>query len=358
MNHDEPLTIGGRTFAPGESGVTNLAVGEMIDHRPIDTPVHVIRGKKPGRRLLVTAGLHGDEINGVDVIRRLLKRRDLRRIRGDLIAVPVVNIVAFLNRSRYTPDRRDLNRLFPGSESGSMGARLARALVSELADQCTHAIDLHTGATYRPNLPQIRVTDDDPEALDLAKAFGAPVVMVGDTREGSFRHVFALSGKPMLLFEGGEANRLDASTVRVALRGIVTAMRHLGMLPADRHKPGSRPRRVVVSRRSYWTRAPRGGLFVPLVPLGKAVSKDTVMGVIADPFGTKETPIHPRYDGVVIGRVSQGIADAGDGVFHIARSSDPDRAEAKIRSFEAEVAHPAELPDDHDLPVDDDPMLA
>ena len=347
----EPLVIGGQTFLPGQRGLVNLEVGHLITHELLTMPVHVIRGKLPGPRLFVSAGIHGDELNGIEIVRRLLKKtRLLRRLRGDLLAIPVVNLSAFLGRSRYMPDRRDLNRLFPGSAEGSSGSRLAKLFVSEIVGHSDYGIDLHTGAVNRPNLPQIRVGPELSESRELGIAFGAPVVVVSKALEGSLRNVMEVSQKPMLMFEAGEALRLDSNSIRYGVRGVLNVMQHLKMLPMESKSSAVR-RPVVVSKETYWARAPRGGILTPLVPLGRAVSPTVPLGFIADPFGSGECKVFPREEGIVIGRTNLAIADAGDGLFHIAVTRDSGAAERKIRLSGSELA------DEDDHPVSDEPLL-
>lgn len=234
--HDEPLIIAGQDIKAGQWRALRIPIGHMITHQQVELMVHIRRGRKPGPRMLVTAALHGDEINGVQVVRRLL-RLSLKRLSGDMILIPVVNLPAFVARSRYLPDRRDLNRLFPGSDSGSMGSRLARVLTEEILVHCTHGIDLHTGSVNRPNLPQVRYSRDVPEAGRMAQAFGAPVMIESKVREGSLRDVFRQQNKPQILFEGGEAGILEPASIQLAFKGVISTMRHLGMLPPLKNPP-------------------------------------------------------------------------------------------------------------------------
>lgn len=331
-----PIRISDRDFFPGERGAVDVPVGSLIDYQPVTMTVHVFRGKKPGPCLLVSAALHGDEIVGVEVIRRLLRSRLLSRLRGDLVAVPVVNMPAFLSHSRYLPDRRDLNRLFPGSPGGSLGSRLAHAFLKEVVTPCTHAIDIHAGASGRPNLPQVRVSPGDYEGYEMAKAFRPPVVIETSLRAGSLRETLYSRGKPCILYEAGEAHRLEADAVRYGLRGIVSVMRHLGMLPAEKKGAEETGRhRTVVSTLTSWSRAPRGGVFAPEVALGGAVSPGMTLGVVADPFGRHETPIVCKVDGVVIGISREATVNEGDGLFHVALTQDPALAERHILDSDA-----------------------
>jgi len=333
LSDPDVITIGDTSFRRGEKGVVDLPLGSLIDYQPVTMTVDVRRGKKPGPVLLVTAGIHGDEISGVEIVRRLLKSRTLRRLRGTLIAVPVVCMPAFLSRSRYLSDRRDLNRLFPGSPDGSLGGRLAASFASEIASNCTHAIDFHAGAIGRPNLPQIRITPGDEKSLELAKSFQPPVIMETNLRDGSLRSLLSKQDIPSLLFEGGEAHRIDAASVRYGLRGVLSVMRHLEMLPPLRRKSPPKTRTVVATITS-WVRSPRGGIFTTAVDLGHAVSAGSKLGIVCDPFGRHETPITTEFDGVVIGINRVATADEGDALFHIASTKNPELAEAHIQRSE------------------------
>ena len=336
-----PLLLGGETLRPGDRATVQLPIGHLVTHEMINVTVHVRRGIKPGPRLLVTAAIHGDEINGVEVVRRLLGRR-MPRLSGDLLLVPIANLPAFLGRSRYLPDRRDLNRLFPGSTTGSFGARLARVLAKDLAGICTHGIDLHTGAVTRPNLPQVRFSREVAGAQEMASAFGAPVMIQSPVRSGSFRGEFTETGKPQLMFEGGEAGILEPAPVRLAIKGVVSVMRHLGMLPPPRAKE-NRPDPVLCVR-TWWQRSPRGGLFLPSADLGKIVSKGQIIGKVADPFSTKKTPVRAEKDGVIIGRARNALIDEGDGLVHLGLTKELEDVADNIEAAEAELDHALDHP--------------
>ncbi|MDH3409584.1 MAG: succinylglutamate desuccinylase/aspartoacylase family protein, partial [Gammaproteobacteria bacterium] len=234
MASNKSITIGETTVRPGERVSIDLPVADLYTGTSIAMPVKVVCGRRAGPVLFVSAAVHGDELNGVEIIRRLLKRRSLRSIRGTLIAVPVVNVHGFLNQSRYLPDRRDLNRSFPGSAKGSIASRLANTFLTEIVAKADAGIDLHTGAINRSNLPQIRANIGDPDTLQLAKAFGTPVVLNSTIRDGSLRACAAERGFPMLIYEAGEALRFDDLSIRGGLRGIIQVMRQIGMLPKSK----------------------------------------------------------------------------------------------------------------------------
>jgi len=335
----DTLTINKVPIAPGTRVTIDLPAGRFYTHTPMTIPVHVIRGKDPGPRLFVSAAIHGDEINGVEIIRRLLKLPALKKIRGSLIAVPIVNIHGLIHHSRYLPDRRDLNRSFPGSEKGSLAARLAHLFMQEIVSQSSHGIDIHTGAIHRNNLPQIRANLDEEETNRLARAFDVPVIISSNLRDGSLREAAAEYGIPMLLYEAGEALRFDEVSIRAGVKGIVNVMRVLDMLPPSRN-PVRKHKEPVVARSSSWVRAPDSGILRAMVPLGSRVKKDTLLGVVADPFGEREVKITSAYNGIIVGRSNLPLVNEGDALFHVARFEDVNEAANKVDAFNEE--HSAE----------------
>ncbi|AKH19783.1 succinylglutamate desuccinylase/aspartoacylase family protein [Sedimenticola thiotaurini] len=314
---DKPLRIGTEEVLPGQNLTIDLPLAQLYTHTPMTMPVHVIRGRRAGPRLFVCAAIHGDEINGVEIIRRLLSLPLLKKLRGDLIAVPIVNVPGFLQRSRYLPDRRDLNRSFPGSEKGSLAGRVAHLFLNEIVAQCSHGIDLHTAAIDRANLPQVRANLDDPIAAAMAEAFRTPVTLNANLRDGSVRQAGATLGIPMIVYECGEALRFDEHSIRIGLRGIVRVMRHLGMLPAAR---ATRSKQAsVVTHTSAWVRASQSGILRAVAPLGASVEKNSILGYISDPFGESETQVISPWRGIVIGRTTLPLAYQGEALYHIAR---------------------------------------
>ena len=306
-----PLIIGSHTVEAGERSTISLPVGTFLTHEQLVLKTIVVRGQTEGPTLLLTACIHGDEYNGTEIIRRVLRTPAVRKLRGTLIAVPIVNRPGFVTRSRYMPDRRDLNRLFPGSATGPLGSRLARVLSDQLLPLCDVVIDLHTGAVNRPNLPQIRITTDDDKALELAKCFAPPVILSAAKREGSFRGAGRDLDKPVLLFESGEALRLDTPSIRFGVQGVLSVMRQLGMLASKAGK--SRVKAApIISNKSYWERAPRGGIFTPLAPLGRVVKEGETIGFIADPYGSAETEVVCTRSGIVIGRTNDAFGASAD----------------------------------------------
>ena len=332
----EPLTLGGVEVAPGRREIIDLPITDLSTRTPMTMPVQVVNGRRDGPRLFVCAALHGDEINGVEIIRRLLRLSALKRLRGSLVAVPIVNVFGFITLSRYLPDRRDLNRSFPGSARGSLAARLARLFLGEVVGRCSHGIDLHTGAIHRDNYPQVRANlDDDGETERMARAFGVPVVINTGFRKGSLREAAHRRGVPVIVYEAGEALRFDEASIRAGVTGVVRVMRALGMLPPSKRRR-QRPE-PLVARSSAWLRAPASGVLRPAVALGHRVKQGDVLGVVGDPFGDNEVEVVAQAGGVVIGRSNLPLVHEGDALFHIVHVEGTQVAARALDAFEPEA---------------------
>lgn len=263
-------------------------------------------------------------------------------MKGDLLVIPVVNVAAFLLRSRYLPDRRDLNRLFPGNADGSFGSRIARILMDEVVKKSTHGIDLHTAAAGRINLPQTRLADRVEGSREMAKFFGAPVMLKAGNRDGSLRAACEKRNLPYVIFEAGEALRIELPAVTFGERGVRRVMRGLGML---RKKAKDREHPSAYCLGSGWVRASAGGLFQSFVPLGKAVEEGQVVGLIGDPFDKMETEVVADRAGIVIGRTAASLVDEGDALFHVAQSKGaPERAAERIMQSAERVLPEMERP--------------
>ena len=331
----DPFEIGGVSVAPGTSAVVDLPISLLFDHTPMTLTVRIVHGRRPGPVLLVTGAVHGDEINGVEIIRRLLRRRGLGGLAGTLVAVPVVNTFGFINQSRYLPDRRDLNRSFPGSARGSLTSQLAHLVTTEVLQKCTHGIDLHTGSIHRSNFPQIRGNMADPEVRALAHAFGVPLLLNAKTREGSLRGTGTELGIPIIVYEAGEALRYEMMSIRAGYRGVVNVMRHLGMLPQVRKRHENIVPRVAqsIAQSSTWVRAPAGGLVRDTVRLGTHVEQGDRLGIVSDPLGADEVIMQAEFPGIVIGKSNLPIVNQGDGLFNIARVADAESALEAVDIF-------------------------
>lgn len=332
MASNDVMTIGDTEIKPGERQSINLPIADLYTGTSLYMPVKVIRGKRPGPVLFVSAAVHGDELNGVEIIRRLLKQKILRSIRGTLIAVPVVNVHGFLNQSRYLPDRRDLNRSFPGSPKGSIASRMADTFLNEIVSKANYGIDLHTGAINRSNLPQIRANLDDAVTNELARSFGAPVMLNASIRDGSLRGCSAERGFPMLVYEAGEALRFDEVAIRAGLRGVLKVMRYLEMLPPTSQKTQVE---AVVAASTRWVRAPASGIISRDVKLGARVVEGQRLAIVGDPLGEAQSEVNAPYDGIVIGRNNLPLAHEGDALFNVAAFKSVSRAETKVEQFAA-----------------------
>ena len=331
------LFIGGQKIKAGERRTLDIPLPNLYTHTVVPMTVHVINGRQSGPKLFVCAAIHGDEINGIEIIRRLLQSPALRSIKGTLIAVPIVNIYGFVRHSRYLPDRRDLNRVFPGSDKGSLAGRLASIFFHEIVEQCTHGIDLHTGAIHRDNLPQIRADLNEGEETEtLARVFAAPVILNSDVRDGSLRAIAAEHKIPLLVYEAGEALRYDELSIRIGLRGIIRVMRQLGMIRQETAKRKSKLPEPVVARSSYWARSSKSGLLRAMVSLGAKVDKGETLGAVSDPFYLEDDNITAPNSGIIIGKTNLPIVTEGEALFHIARFGKADNAADVVEQYQHE----------------------
>lgn len=323
------IEIAGQTVAPGETAriFVNAAGVASGASRMLDTLLMVTRGVRPGPTLCLVGGIHGDELNGVEIIRRVLSQIDAHELVGTLVAVPIVNVFGFLQQLRYLPDRRDLNRSFPGSRTGSLASRLAHLIMTEVVSACTHGIDLHTGSHHRTNLPQIRADLHDEATRELAMAFGAPVLIHAKTPDGSLRGAAAKIGKPVLLFEGGEALRFDEASIVTGVAGVLRSMSALGMIEAREDEAFPPP--ITVSR-TRWLRARRGGILRMVSTLGDRVAKGQVLADIGDAFGRDAVNVKAPCAGVVIGLSQNPLVNQGDAVVHLGLFPPHDGEEAAL----------------------------
>lgn len=334
MTSRPAFEIGDATVAAGTRRTVELPVSVLSDHTPVTMSVHVVHGQKPGATLFVSAAIHGDEVIGVEIARRLMHSPQLDDIAGTLLVVPIVNTFGFLNHSRYLPDRRDLNRSFPGSERGSLASRLAHLFMTEVVTRADLGIDLHSAAIHRTNMPQIRVSPGKTSTLAYADAFGAPVVIRSKLRDGSLRAEAQKEGVDMLLYEAGEALRFDEWSARAGLAGVLRVMHALDMIPEDGVPlPEAVP---VLAVNSGWERAPAGGLLRGFKTIGEMVEADELLGMVSDPFGEREEEIRSTQAGLIIGRTNLPIVNEGDALFHIAEVNSAE-AENRIESLNAQL---------------------
>jgi uncharacterized protein len=309
--------LGGRIVAAGARETIDLEVSTLANNTRMNLPVHVVNGSKPGPVFFISGVVHGDEIQGVEIVRRILAARELKDITGTLLAVPIVNSFGFLNHSRYMPDRRDLNRSFPGSDQGSLASLLADLFFREVVMRAQFGIDFHTAALHRSNLPQIRIAPDDKELLSLAEAFAPPVILTSKLRDGSLRQSAKAQGVKVLLYEGGEALRFDEAAIDTAVKGTLRVLKAIGMIDSA---PIVLPHVVTTrSTASNWLRAPEGGILHSTRRIGDRVSVGEPVGVISDSLGTSQVAVTSEDDGIIIGRTNLPIVNRGDALFHIAR---------------------------------------
>ena len=311
----EPVAVLGKTVAPGTKERLELFVSSLSTGTPLTVPVIVAHGRLSGPTLLLSAAIHGDEINGVEVCRRVLERIDPFALHGTVVAVPVVNVFGFITQSRYLPDRRDLNRSFPGSAKGSLASRLAHLFLQRVVSLCDIGIDFHTGSGGRRNLPQVRANLKDDTTRQIAEVFGAPVCVQARERAKSLRAVAAELGKPMLLFEGGEVLRFEEDVIGAGVAGTLRVMKHLGMLPMIAVDPCPSS---VLALDGGWIRSTRGGILHLDVTLGEAVQRHDVLGAITDMFGTVRGKVFATDNGIIIGHVTNPLVSRGDALVHLA----------------------------------------
>ena len=335
MNKREPFEIGDTCIEPGTRATVDLPISTLSDHTPVTMSVHVIHGKKPGPTMFVSAGIHGDEVIGVEILRRLLRTKSLSSLRGTLMVVPIVNAFGFHNHSRYLPDRRDLNRCFPGSPKGSLASRLAHDFMRHVVERCSFGIDLHSAAIHRTNLPQIRVSGTSPEKMKLARAFGAPVILTSALRDGSLRASARDLGIDVLLYEAGEGLRFDEMYVRAGVAGILRVMATREMLPPRSVTPAKAS--SILCNSSKWVRAPAGGLLRAFKSEGDVVTAGELLAAVSDPFGENEVDLFASFDGIIVGRAVMPIVNEGDAIYHIAEVVSNVRAETAVEDLSVQL---------------------
>jgi predicted deacylase len=344
------IEIAGVRVKPGSRQSIDIPLPSFYTHSSVNMPVHVVHGRRSGPVLLVSAAIHGDEINGVEIIRRLLAHKFIDRIKGTLIAIPVVNVYGFVSKSRYLPDRRDLNRSFPGTENGSMASRLANVVMTQILPHCSHIIDLHTGAVNRENLPQIRARlRGDAELESLAKAFGVPVILNAEVLDGSFRAAAKEKGIGVLLFEAGEALRFDEVAIRAGVQGVLQVMAELGMRRKSKRK---RRRESMIANRTRWVRAAQSGILRSLVATGMKVEEGDLLAYINNPLGEYTEELTSPVSGIVIGKTNLPLVFAGEALFNIAGYDEIDQVAENIDAYNEELN-----PDTDELLSDEPPLV-
>jgi len=322
------ITIAGTTIDPGSQATLALPVSNLATGLPANLYMRVLHGARAGPAIFVSAAVHGDEIIGTAIVQRLIARLDPANLAGTVLFLPVVNIFGFTTHSRYLPDRRDLNRSFPGGSKGSLAGQLAHRFLKDVVAHCSLGIDIHSAAVHRYNLPQIRIAPDNPRLLELAMAFGAPVVIESPLRPGSLRGVAREAGVDMLLMETGEALRFDDLSIRAGMNGVLNVMAHLGMIRA--HPDATQVVIPARSRRAIWLRAPRGGLCLLQQRSGDAVQAGDIVARVTGIFGDDPVDVRAPIDGIIIGHANLPVVNQGDAILHLAEVLRFDDAEQRV----------------------------
>lgn len=346
--------MAGHEVQPGHSAIIAIPISQGVTGISANLAAQVLNGVETGPTVFVSAAIHGDEIVGTAIIQKLIQRLDPAQMKGTLILVPAVNIHGFIQHSRYLPDRRDLNRSFPGNPNGSLAGQLAHAFFENVIGPAALGIDLHTAAIHRYNLPQIRIAAKNPELMELAMAFGAPVVIESPLRDGSMRALAAEQGTPMLLLEAGEALRFDRLSIEVGALGIMRVMAHIGMIEPDESLASvGIPAR---SRKSSWMRSPRGGVTHRVHKSGDIVRKGEVLAVVTGLFGEDPMPITSTIDGIVIGHATLPVVNQGDAIFHVAEVAKLEQAGERIDTI-TEAILAVEPDDPVEILMDEDEVI-
>lgn len=311
------ITILGHDIPLGTSKEINFNIAKLHTAATIEVPVIIERSKKPGPTILFTAGIHGDEINGVDIVRQLISRKINKPKRGTIICMPILNIFGFLNGRRDFPDGRDLNRVFPGSKNGSLASRVAHRLMNEIIDDVDLIIDFHTGGASRFNAAQVRIIKDQPELQDLATVFGAPFVLYSKHISKSFRNACFQMGKPILLYEGGKSFYVDNAISKIGVEGVKRILSHFDMLNSKEKAHPSKASTVYV-KESQWIRAKKSGMFKAKIAVNSKVEVGDEIGQITDPYGKIYRVVKSTLEGYVINVNEASLVYQGDALFHIA----------------------------------------
>ena len=309
----EPLVFLGSEIMPATAERLSWSATELFEGVPVSTPVLVVNGALPGPTLCLTAAVHGDELNGIEMVRRVLHNLDARRLAGSVIGIPIVNVQGFRRGSRYLPDRRDLNRYFPGNPNGSAAARIAHSFFINVIAHCDALVDVHTGSFERANLPQIRADLRNPDVMTLTQGFGSMVILHSTPAVGTLRHAATQAGIPAVVLEAGGPSQLELSEVKLGVKGIETLIHTLGMVKRGRlwgePEPGD--------YRSSWVRADNGGILLSDVSLGSTVREGDILGTITDPMSNARSELRSPYSGRIIGMARNQVVMPGFAAFHV-----------------------------------------
>lgn len=318
-----PLVIFGESIVPGESKTINLEIARLHTTTKLNIPVIIRRSKVDGPVVLFSAGIHGDEINGIEIVRQLISKKINKPKRGTIICIPIINIYGFVNKSREFPDGRDLNRVFPGSKTGSLASRFAFHILNEIMPVVQYAVDFHAGGASRFNAPQIRLSHNNEELKILADVFNAPFTLYSKNISGSFRSLSEKLNVKMLLFEGGKSLDINNTISDEGINGVKRLLAHLDMLN-PKHTATQQKSPTIYIEKSGWIRAKCSGLLHDFNTIGKFVKKGTVLATITDPFGKFERKVKAPNDGYVINANHSPIVYEGDAIYHLSNTIEED----------------------------------
>lgn len=325
MKNNTPLVIFGESILPGEHITINVEIARLHTTTKLNIPVIVRRSKIEGPTVLFSAGIHGDEINGVEIVRQIISKKLNRPSRGTIICIPVINMYGFVNKSREFPDGRDLNRVFPGSKKGSLASRFAYHIVEEILPILDYAVDFHAGGASRFNAPQIRISENNPELKILADVFNAPFTLYSKNINGSFRKTSENANVKMLLFEGGKSLDINNEIANEGILGTKRLLHYLDMLDSNQIVEHPLQPSIYI-KYSVWLRAKCSGLLHDFNLVGKYVTKGTILAIITDPFGKFEQKVKAPHDGFVINANHSPIVYEGDAIYHLSKSN-PENAD-------------------------------
>lgn len=316
LQNKDDLKILGEIIKPGESKEISFNLAKLHTRTPVDVPIIIERSKKPGPAILLTAGIHGDEINGVEIVRQLIAKGINKPKTGTTICIPVLNIFGFINMEREFPDGRDLNRVFPGSKTGSLASRVAYTITTEILPHIDFVLDFHTGGAMRYNAPQVRIAKGNVDLKTAAEIFGAPFILHSDNIAKTFRNTCNKMGKSILLFEGGKSIHIDNNITNTGVNGAKRILHHLGMLRSNFKV--SRPKETpIFITESRWVRANFSGMFKASIQINGRVKKGQIIGNITDPYGKFNHFVKASYEGYIINVNESPIVYQGDALFHI-----------------------------------------
>jgi predicted deacylase len=318
VKENKDIVIRGERVAPGQQKLLHINIDRLPTGTLIDIPIYVFNGKEPGPTVLIQAGLHGDEINGIEIVRRMLHKKYFKVKKGAVLVVPLLNVFGFIHFSRDVPDGKDVNRSFPGSKTGSLASRIAHHYTSEIFPQIDYGIDLHTGGARHNNFPQVRYTQGDEASKQIADIFNAPLTFSSDLINKSFRKASFRKGIPTIVYEAGESMRFDDFAIKRGIQGILNVLINFEMI--DRIDPLLKKQersKHLMSKK--WLRAPTAGMFIPKVTNGSKINKGQVLGIVADTFATYNKEIKAPYDGFVFCINHQAVVNQGDALFHVGK---------------------------------------